>query len=734
MANQDTTNPEFISLLRKLETTDPGHADTFNPLFKILINNDVYLKNYINTKIDELVNGAPEALNTLLELANALGNDSNFATTVINQITTKFNELAGSGRTTETVKLNAENIQALQEALNTFQQSVTATMGEMATHIINLENRPINDFQARNEIIDIKLKLREQTAINFINKTGIGFYDTFMDNLCIDVANTTAVYNSTNKNVEFTGTKSLKMLPQTFENFNSMNLNLYTNKRYMANVKADVNNSKNIELSSTDKLLYKGYKLWINNKENLIENITSQLTNIDRQNTTIASGPLSTSNEGRKLVRLDNGWLVSAYINGTLQIFYSVSKDNGLTWTTLGYINVMYDPSIYVSICSKGTRVFSLVVTDGATANTFISFDALTANGGSLSGWTLDSNQTSFGAGCSIAINEAKTELHACWSSKNNTYPNSFNIRYSKGTINSDGTVTWGTVEQITTYNGGNDRSLRPSIACVKNKPFIAYQVTGGSSIVIRYYSPLGSGAMYVGGNYNQDSPSVLYVPQSINGLVNGRIWVTWYGSDSIDANVANIRICYSDDLGLTWSTTQKLTSGNNYTQAYPSITANKNNEIFVVWGGLNGAVDAVRYMVRSIKNVNGSWGSIQDITTPANNGNTYPSTLVDFNINFSSPLLIYTRNQSENKVGFYGKWEDFGGYTATLKDTVTLQANDKLSIIDMEVKQDGQALSLIAVDNEKLMYKATNLNTNTAKIEVLGSENKLESLIYAIA
>ena len=47
-------------------------------------------ESYVNTQISNLVNSAPEALNTLDELAAALNDDSNFATTVTNQIATKL--------------------------------------------------------------------------------------------------------------------------------------------------------------------------------------------------------------------------------------------------------------------------------------------------------------------------------------------------------------------------------------------------------------------------------------------------------------------------------------------------------------------------------------------------------------------------------------------------------------------------------------------------------------------
>lgn len=44
------------------------------------------IQEFVSQKIDELVNGAPEALDTLKELSNALNDDSNFATTVLNAI------------------------------------------------------------------------------------------------------------------------------------------------------------------------------------------------------------------------------------------------------------------------------------------------------------------------------------------------------------------------------------------------------------------------------------------------------------------------------------------------------------------------------------------------------------------------------------------------------------------------------------------------------------------------
>ena len=53
---------------------------------------DAYTKTQVDTKISNLVNSAPETLDTLNELASALGNDPNFATTVATQIGNKAND------------------------------------------------------------------------------------------------------------------------------------------------------------------------------------------------------------------------------------------------------------------------------------------------------------------------------------------------------------------------------------------------------------------------------------------------------------------------------------------------------------------------------------------------------------------------------------------------------------------------------------------------------------------
>ena len=52
---------------------------------------DAYTKTQVDKKVSDLVNSAPETLATLNELASALGNDPNFATTIATQIGNKAN-------------------------------------------------------------------------------------------------------------------------------------------------------------------------------------------------------------------------------------------------------------------------------------------------------------------------------------------------------------------------------------------------------------------------------------------------------------------------------------------------------------------------------------------------------------------------------------------------------------------------------------------------------------------
>ena len=55
-------------------------------------NRQVVSKGYVDKKIEQIINSAPATLDTLYELANALGNDPNFASTITNLIANKLDK------------------------------------------------------------------------------------------------------------------------------------------------------------------------------------------------------------------------------------------------------------------------------------------------------------------------------------------------------------------------------------------------------------------------------------------------------------------------------------------------------------------------------------------------------------------------------------------------------------------------------------------------------------------
>ena len=75
---------------------DGATAATITNLSSPVNNSDAATKLYVDTSISNLVNSAPGTLDTLNELATALGNDPSFATTVTNSIATKLSLSGGT--------------------------------------------------------------------------------------------------------------------------------------------------------------------------------------------------------------------------------------------------------------------------------------------------------------------------------------------------------------------------------------------------------------------------------------------------------------------------------------------------------------------------------------------------------------------------------------------------------------------------------------------------------------
>lgn len=140
-------------------------------------------ENYVETKIAELVNSAPETLNTLNELATALGNDPNFATTIAAEIGTKAN--ANDLTSHIDNKSNPHNVTAAQigaateEYVNNAISNITAPdmSGQINTH--NTDTAAHNDIREAianlNTLVgDTSVSAQIESAINALREEILG--------------------------------------------------------------------------------------------------------------------------------------------------------------------------------------------------------------------------------------------------------------------------------------------------------------------------------------------------------------------------------------------------------------------------------------------------------------------------------------------------------------------------------------------------------------------------------
>jgi Membrane protein involved in colicin uptake len=140
---------------------------------------------------------------------------------------------------------------------------------DLSLKIGKLEGRQLID---RREILDIKIKLDELNVVEFLNKTGIGFFDLFEDASNIDSGNTTAIMVDTD--VTFTGEKILQMAQQTFEDFTAIELAIYDMERENFNVDVEVDNTATIAMNITPGSRTVGEKFWHNGEIYTITGVT----------------------------------------------------------------------------------------------------------------------------------------------------------------------------------------------------------------------------------------------------------------------------------------------------------------------------------------------------------------------------------------------------------------------------------------------------------------------------
>lgn len=124
-----STNDFTDELKEKLDSIDEG-AKLITKVSQLENDLNYQTAEQVKASIDALINAAPEALDTLKELADALGNDPNFATNIVNRLA------------------------ALQTALNDEVARATQAEADLGARIDNLDGDLESRVQALNDKID----------------------------------------------------------------------------------------------------------------------------------------------------------------------------------------------------------------------------------------------------------------------------------------------------------------------------------------------------------------------------------------------------------------------------------------------------------------------------------------------------------------------------------------------------------------------------------------------------
>lgn len=353
-------------------------------------------------------------------------------------------------------------------------------------------------------------------------------------------------------------------------------------------------------------------------------------------------------NGGRKIVVLDNGWVVTVHYDSTKTLKYRVDRQDGNGFVELLSYGWNDDEDVVdLSISAFGTNILTigkLSILSGSNERAYQHIvDALT--GTTVSNNLIDTSQTDVSNISSVtSLSGITHEAHA---SKNPTYPNSFNIRYSKD----DGNGNWDAVTQVTTINVSSSYNVTdPSIQEIDEVAFISCVYTFPSDSRIGL---LASDLSLPGGLVSQDpswsdviiysSGNSAYVQEktSIHKLSDNKtLGVAWHGFGASHVSTNHIFFDESSDKGVTWSgTPTDLGEGDN-----PSLTKDDSDNWVITYergGTIYSRTSADNWVAETTRGTG---------TNP--NSATYEY--------FTAPLTVF---DGGSDVQFTGVWDSYSEF-----------------------------------------------------------------------
>jgi len=142
---------------------------------------------YVNTAVSNLVDSAPSTLDTLNELATALGNDANFSTTITNSIGGKVSKSGGdtiTAATASTIPLKIQGAASQSASLQQWQNSAGTVLSKIdssgamytITAAANTNTTQVATTAYVQTELENKLNITEPSVDYYIANSGSGAY------------------------------------------------------------------------------------------------------------------------------------------------------------------------------------------------------------------------------------------------------------------------------------------------------------------------------------------------------------------------------------------------------------------------------------------------------------------------------------------------------------------------------------------------------------------------------
>lgn len=138
---------DFTDLLyAKLDGIEE-HANYITKVSELLNDSDFQSAEQVEAAIQKIIGSAPEVLDTLAEIAKALGDDPNFAATM----TAKLTELENKLEAEKNLREQGDN--TLQQTFTNLSNTLTTTVNELRTFVIETRTELLTSLNATNALV-----------------------------------------------------------------------------------------------------------------------------------------------------------------------------------------------------------------------------------------------------------------------------------------------------------------------------------------------------------------------------------------------------------------------------------------------------------------------------------------------------------------------------------------------------------------------------------------------------